>query len=172
MGVETTIDGKKCLFTADNFFHHDLYSGTGGWMGLNRSGPLLYEASARKVLEIAPDWVLAEHGSAMEFSAEDFRRRVEWAQTGACAADAMCPSGQHRHDWSPHHVHMEPLLHKAKPGATLEGELVVENVLGRKRNLTVTLQGRGKTADQTWEVEVGPVQRCGGGFPSRWERSC
>src|SRR5262245_12164502 len=71
MGVETTIDGKKCLFTADNFFHHELYSGTGGWMGLNRSGPHLYEQSARKVLAIKPDWVLAEHGSAMEFSEED-----------------------------------------------------------------------------------------------------
>src|SRR5206468_4492145 len=70
MGVETTIDGKRCFFTADNFFHHDLYSGTGGWMGLNRSSPLGYAASAQKVLEARPDWVLAEHGSAMEFSAE------------------------------------------------------------------------------------------------------
>jgi len=156
MGVETTIDGKKCLFTADNFFHHDLYSGTGGWMGLNRSGPRLYEASARKVLQIAPEWVLAEHGSAMEFSADDFRRRVEWAQFSARAADAVCPSGQYRQDWDPHHVHMEPVLHRAKAGDTVQGELVVENVLPRKRNLKVTLQGRGLTANQTWDVEVVP----------------
>jgi hypothetical protein len=156
MGVDTTIDGKKCLFTADNFFHHDLYSGTGGWMGLNRSGPLLYAASARKVSQIAPEWVLAEHGSAMEFNAEDFQRRVEWAQVAARAADSLCVSGQYRHDWNPHHVHLEPVLHKGKPGATLVGELVVENVLSRKRKLSVTIQGRGRTADQTWEVEVGP----------------
>jgi glyoxylase-like metal-dependent hydrolase (beta-lactamase superfamily II) len=156
MGVETTIDGKKCLFTADNFFHHDLYSGTGGWMGMNRSGPSLYAASAAKVLQIAPDWVLAEHGSAMEFNADDFRRRVEWAQTAGRAADSLCLSGQHRHDWSPHPVHLEPVLLKAKPGATIAGELVVENVLGKRRKLQATLQGRGKTADQTWDVEVGP----------------
>jgi glyoxylase-like metal-dependent hydrolase (beta-lactamase superfamily II) len=154
MGVETTIDGKKCLFTADNFFHHDLYSGTGGWMGLNRSGPNLYEQSARKVLSIKPDWVLAEHGSAMEFSEEDFSRRVEWAREAGKAADALSPSGRYRHDWNPHHVRVEPVLQKAKAGSTVKGELFVENVLGKPRKLTVTLQGRGRTDDQTWAVEV------------------
>jgi len=156
MGVETTIDGKKCLFTADNFFHHDLYSGTGGWMGLNRSGPGLYEQSARKVLALKPEWVLAEHGSAMEFSEADFRRRVDWARESGKAADALCPTGRYRHDWDPHQVHVEPVLHRAKAGATLTGELVVENVLARARKLSVTLEGRDRTADQSWQVEVGP----------------
>jgi glyoxylase-like metal-dependent hydrolase (beta-lactamase superfamily II) len=156
MGVETTIDGKRCLFTGDNFFHHDLYSGTGGWMGLNRSGPALYETSARKVLALAPDWVLAEHGSAMEFSAADFRRRVEWARVSARAADALCVSGNHRHDWNPHHVRLEPILQKARPGQTVKATLVVDNVLPRPRKLSVTLEGRGRTPDQTWTVEVGP----------------
>jgi hypothetical protein len=156
MGVETTIDGKRCLFTADNFFHHDLYSGTGGWMGLNRSGPGLYEQSARKVLAIKPEWVLAEHGSAMEFSEADFRRRVDWARESGRSADALCPTGRYRHDWDPHHVHVEPVLQRAKAAAAVKGELVVENVLGRPRKLTVLLEGRGRTADQTWQVEVGP----------------
>ena len=32
MGVEATIDGKRCYFTADNFFHQDQFSGSGaGW---------------------------------------------------------------------------------------------------------------------------------------------
>jgi glyoxylase-like metal-dependent hydrolase (beta-lactamase superfamily II) len=157
MGVETTIDGKKCLFTADNFFHHDLYSGTGGWMGLNRSGPLLYAASARKVLAIAPEWVLAEHGSAMEYSAADFRRRLAWAQAAARAADGLCPTGLHPHDWNPHAVHVEPVLQAGKAGGTVRAELVVENVLGKPRKLAVRLAGRGKTADQAWEVAVGPA---------------
>lgn len=150
MGVETVIDGKKCLFTADNFFHHDLYSGTGGWMGLNRSGPALYEQSARKVLALAPDWVLAEHGSAMEFSAADFQRRIEWAQVSGKAADALCVSGKHQHDWNPHQVRVEPILHKARPGATVTAELVVDNVLARRRTLRIVGAG------QTWDVEVGP----------------
>jgi glyoxylase-like metal-dependent hydrolase (beta-lactamase superfamily II) len=154
MGVETTIDGKRCFFTADNFFHHDLFSGTGGWMGLNRSSPLVYAASAQKVLDARPDWVLAEHGSAMEFSAEDFRRRVQWGRAAARAADAVCVSGKHLHDWDPHRVHVEPVLQKARPGATLKGVLVLGNALGRARKLRVALEGRSLTADQAWEVEV------------------
>jgi glyoxylase-like metal-dependent hydrolase (beta-lactamase superfamily II) len=162
MGVETTIDGKRCYFTADNWFHQDQFSGTGGWMGLNRSFPLPYSDSARKVLDAAPDWVLAEHGGAFEFNAEDFRRRVEWGKVSATGADAVSPSGNHRHDWDPHRVHVEPLVQKAKPGATLTGTLVAANPLDRPRKLTVTLEGRGLTPDQTWEVEAKPgatVQR-------------
>jgi glyoxylase-like metal-dependent hydrolase (beta-lactamase superfamily II) len=65
---------KRCYFTADNFFHQDTFSGSGGWMGLNRSSPPMYAASAQKVLDAAPEWVVAEHGGPFEFSAEDFRR--------------------------------------------------------------------------------------------------
>jgi glyoxylase-like metal-dependent hydrolase (beta-lactamase superfamily II) len=153
-GIETEIDGKKCFFTADNFFHQDQFSGTGGWMGLNRSWPLPYAESAQKVLDARPDWVLCEHGGAMEFNAEDFRRRVRWGRECAKAADAVCASGRHRHDWGPHAVHVEPVLQKARPGATLKGALVVGNALGRPRKLTVTLEGRGLVPDRAWEVEV------------------
>jgi len=155
MGVETTIDGKHCLFTADNFFHQDQFSGTGGWMGLNRSHPLLYAKSAQKVLDIAPEWVLAEHGGAFEFSVEDFRRRVAWGKVGAKAADALSPSGSHLRDWDPHRVHVEPLLAlRARPGATLKAALVVSNPLPQREKLSVTLEGRGIVADQTWDVET------------------
>jgi glyoxylase-like metal-dependent hydrolase (beta-lactamase superfamily II) len=147
MGVEATIDGKRCYFTADNFFHQDMFSGSGGWMGLNRSFPLPYAASAKKVLEAAPDWVLAEHGGPFEFNAEDFRRRVRWGEAGAVAADAMCPSGHHRHDWDPSAIAIEPLVHKAKAGAKLHLTLVVQNGLPKARNLTVLLEGRGLVDD-------------------------
>jgi hypothetical protein len=92
----------------------------------------------------------------MEFSAEDFRRRVRWGEEAAKAADALCPTGNHRHDWDPHAVHVEPLVQKARPGETLGGTLVVDNRLGRRRKLTVTLEGRGLARDETWEVEVAP----------------
>ena len=98
----------------------------------------------------------------MEFNAEDFRRRVRWGRACARAADAVCVSGRHRHDWDPHAVHVEPVLQQAKPGATLKGTLVVGNALGRPRKLTVTLEGRGLVPDRAWEVEVpagGEVRR-------------
>ena len=154
MGVEATIDGKRCFFTADNFFHQDMFSGSGGWMGLNRSFPPLYAASAKKVLDAAPEWVLAEHGGPFEFSAEDFRRRVEWGKVSAKAADALCLSGNHQSDWNPHRVHVEPLVQKAKAGAKLRCTLVVTHLFTEKEKLTVTLEGRGLTKDQTWELDV------------------
>lgn len=155
MGVEATIDGKRCFFTADNFFHQDMFSGSGGWMGLNRSSPLMYAASAQKVLDARPEWVLAEHGGPFEFNEEDFRRRVRWGQAAAKSADALCLSGNHLSDWDPHRVHVEPLIQKAKPGDTVKGVLVVTNPLQRKEKLTAAMDGRGLTADQTWELEVG-----------------
>jgi glyoxylase-like metal-dependent hydrolase (beta-lactamase superfamily II) len=154
MGVETLIDGKKCFFTADNWFHQDQFSGTGGWMGLNRSYPLPYAASAKKVLEAAPDWVLAEHGGPFEFSAEDFRRRVEWGEVSAVAADAVCVSGQHRRDWDPNRIHVEPLIQKVRAGETITATLVATNPLPRAEKLTVALEGRGLTRDQTLELDV------------------
>jgi glyoxylase-like metal-dependent hydrolase (beta-lactamase superfamily II) len=154
MGVETVIDGKRCFFTADNFFHQDMFSGSGGWMGLNRSWPPYYAASAQKVLDAKPDWVLAEHGGPFEFNAEDFRRRVEWGKVTAKAADALCVSGNHRADWDPHRVHVEPLVQKGKAGATLKATLVVNNPLLRKETVRVTLEGRDVTADQNLELEV------------------
>jgi len=154
MGVEATIDGKHCYFTADNFFHQDMFSGSGGWMGLNRSFPPLYAASAKKVLDAAPDWVLAEHGGPFEFCAEDFRRRVAWANICAKAADALCLSGNHLRDWNPHRVHVEPLVQKAKPGAKVRGTLVVTNLRAQRETMIVTLEGRGLTKDQTWELDV------------------
>jgi hypothetical protein len=131
-----------------------MFSGSGGWMGLNRSFPQLYAASAKKVLDAVPDWVLAEHGGPFEFSAEDFRRRVEWGHVSAKAADLLCPSGNHLRDWNPHRVHFEPLIQKAKPGAKLNGTLVVTNLGLQGEKLTVTLEGRGLTKDQTWALEV------------------
>ena len=156
MAVETAIDGKKCLFTADNFFHIDLYSGTGGWMGLNRSWPGYYAASAQKILDLRPDWVLAEHGGAFEFNAEDIGRRVRWGETAAKACDALSPSGNHRHDWNPHRLHIEPLVHKAKAGGPLKATLVAQNALEKPEKVLAVLEGRGRFEDRTFQIEVAP----------------
>jgi hypothetical protein len=98
--------------------------------------------------------VLAEHGGPFEFSAEDFRRRVQWGKVSAKAADAISPSGNHRVDWDPHRVRIEPLIHKAKAGATLRARLVVSNPSAHGQKLNITLDGRGHTQVQTWDVEV------------------
>jgi glyoxylase-like metal-dependent hydrolase (beta-lactamase superfamily II) len=147
--IETTIDGKRCLFTADNFFHQDQFSGTGGWMGLNRSSPAAYGTSAQKVLDIAPERVLAEHGGPYNFSAEDYRRRVKWGEAAGKAADALCVSGNHRWDWNPNRVEFEPHLQTAKPGEKLKALLRLNNASAQNQTVTVTVRGRGIIPDGT-----------------------
>ena len=154
MGVETSIDGKKCMFTADNFFHHEQFSGTGGWMGLNRSSPGPYGTSAKKVLDFAPEWVLAEHGGPYEFSAEDYRRRVEWGKVGVKAADVISPTGSHLHDWNPHHIAVERLVHKAKAGDTIKATLKLSNHTNNARSISAFLEGRGIFVTQSWTKSV------------------
>jgi glyoxylase-like metal-dependent hydrolase (beta-lactamase superfamily II) len=149
MSVETMIDGKKCLFTADNFFHADQFSGSGGWMGLNRSWPLFYAQSAKMVLSSQPEWVLAEHGGAFVFNEEDFRRRVRWGEAAARAADALSPSGNHRRDWDPHRIHAVPVLIRAKPGEAVKARLIAHNPLAQPEKLIVRMNGRNFFAD--WE---------------------
>jgi glyoxylase-like metal-dependent hydrolase (beta-lactamase superfamily II) len=157
MGVEATIDGKRCYFTADNWFHQDQFSGTGGWMGLNRSYPLPYAESAQKIIDAAPEWVLAEHGGAFEFNAEDFRRRVRWGKECAKAAEAVCVSGSLRHDWDPSRVHAEPVVQKAHPNDEVAVTLVADNPLPRPETVTVRLGPGGPRYDL--EVPAGGTCR-------------
>jgi len=157
--IEATIDGKRCLFTADNFFHQDQYSGSGGWMGLNRSSPAVYGTSARKVLTLAPEWVLAEHGGPYVFNAEDYRRRERWGAAAAKACDAVSPSGSHLRDWTPHRVSVEPVRLTAKAGDTVRVTAFLDGLGPAEEVVTLTLRGRGVFDDGPVETKVAPGRR-------------
>ena len=154
MAIETVIDNKKCLFTADNFFHQDQFSGSGGWMGLNRSFPGPYGLSAQKVLDLSPDWILAEHGGPFVFNHEDFKRRVQWGRTSSDAANAICVSGWHRRDWDPHRVRVEPIVNSARPGDTIHFNIMINNILDKTDSYKLFLDGDRLTDDQSWSIEV------------------
>ncbi|MDB5309681.1 MAG: Hydroxyacylglutathione hydrolase [Gemmataceae bacterium] len=158
-GIETTIDGKRCVFTADNFFHQDQFSGTGGWMGLNRSSPVPYGTSAKKVLDIAPEWVLAEHGGPYVFSAEDYRRRVKWGEAAGKVCDALCVSGSHLRDWTPHRVSVGPVLITATPAGRITVGVTVDGSGSQVEEGELVLAGRGVFPNQSRAFRVNPGQR-------------
>jgi glyoxylase-like metal-dependent hydrolase (beta-lactamase superfamily II) len=151
MGIEVEIDGKKCFLTGDNFYHADQFSGSGGWSGFNRGLPDGYARSAAEVLAARPDWILAEHGGAMEFHEEDWRRRIRWAEAAARAADRLSPSGDHRRDWDPHRLRVEPFILRAQSDGEIRAELVL--AAPPAGSLVVHLDGRGLVADRTIRVE-------------------
>ena len=165
MGVETIIDGKKCFFTADNFFHQDMFSGSGGWMGLNRSFPLLYADSARQGAEGRPRLGAGRAWRPLRVQRRGFSPPRRLGQESAQGRRRSVSERQSPHDWNPHRIHVEPLVHKAKPGDTIEATLVVDPQPSggpAAEELNVVLEGRGLLADQSWQVRPvfgGPVRR-------------
>jgi glyoxylase-like metal-dependent hydrolase (beta-lactamase superfamily II) len=157
-GIETTIDGKRCVFTADNFFHQDQFSGSGGWMGLNRSSPAVYGTSAKKVLDVAPEWVLAEHGGPYVFDKEDYRRRAKWGEAAGKACDALCVSGDHLRDWTPHRVTVEPSLQSANAGDTITVRVALGSLAPNDPGATAAVLGRGLFPDQTVALTPGAAR--------------
>ena len=154
MGLEVAVDGKRCVFTGDNFYHADQYTGSGGWSALNRGLPGGYARTARRILESRPDWILAEHGGAFAFNGEDFRRRVRWAEAAAAAADAISLSGNHEWDWNLHRVRVEPHLAEVRAGKQLAVELVVTNPSTRERRFKVRFARPGIVTAVEAEVVV------------------
>jgi glyoxylase-like metal-dependent hydrolase (beta-lactamase superfamily II) len=139
MSVEVQLDGRRVMFTGDNFYRADQYTGSGGWSGLNRGLPLGYAASIGRILERSPDWILAEHGGAMDFDRQDFELRKRWAQAAALAADALSPSGNHRQDWDPHRVRIDPLRLAVVAGQSVDVEVAVTNPTKNAQRLNLSL---------------------------------
>lgn len=152
MGVEVAVDGHRVLFTGDNFYHDKQYSGSGGWSGRNRGLPAGYVASCEKILNLKPDWILAEHGGAFEFHAEDFCRRRDFARTAVQIADQLSPSGDHRVDWDPQRVRIEPLITPAQPNATVKCRLVIQNPTRSPAAFVIRPARTDIVADSEWKL--------------------
>jgi glyoxylase-like metal-dependent hydrolase (beta-lactamase superfamily II) len=158
MALQTVVDGKRSIFTADNFFHRKQYSGTGGWMGLNRSYPRAYGLSAAKVLEWNPEWILAEHGGPYVFNADDYRRRMKWGEAAGRAGDQICITGKMEWDWNPYLVEFIPYLQKLSLDSSIEGVIEFHNPSNDKQIMRVELLGRGIFENQEFVIEVAAGQ--------------
>ena len=153
-GIRTTIDNKNCVFTGDNFFHREQYSGSGGWMGLNRGLPEGYARSARKILDLKPDWVLAEHGGPYKFSPADYERRAEWADDSGKTIDQLCATGTAAWDWNPQRITVVPVAQKYDDKKPARWTVTFVNPLGKAVEYEATLQGRGLFEDVVLKVQV------------------
>ncbi len=139
--LETTIDGRRAVFSGDSFYpvrHWDIADGTGGWSGLNRGFPEYHARSARLMIDIRPQWVLAEHNKAFWFDDREWRLRVRWAEQAAEALDALSPSGDHRYDFNPHVFAAYPLITRAAEGAV---ELRVDNPFDEPMRVEYRVRG-------------------------------
>ncbi len=154
LGVEVQVDGHHALFTGDNFYHHEQYSGGGGWSGRNRGLPDGYRRSAEKILAMKPDWILAEHGGAFTFHPDDFERRRDFAREAALLADGLSPSGDHRIDWDPQRVRIEPLISAATPAKPMRCLLVMHNPSRAAVAYTIRPARRDIVTETEWHAIV------------------
>jgi glyoxylase-like metal-dependent hydrolase (beta-lactamase superfamily II) len=123
----TAVDGRRVVFSGDNFYPPQQWGGTGGLCGLNGGHPVSgWQASIRLLLELQPDWLLAAHVQPFPYRRSDFEAMLGWSEAAAEAMRALAPDGcLERH----HDPHLIELLPYSQP---LQGETVT--VTARVRN--------------------------------------
>ena len=129
--LETRVDGHHVVFSGDSYYpvkEWDLADGTGGWSGLNRGFPGHHASSARLMMDIHPEWVLAEHAKPFQFALLEWEYRARWGEEAAAALDRLSPSGNHRFDYNPHVFRAYPLMTQGSVAGTVE--LRVDNPFG------------------------------------------
>jgi glyoxylase-like metal-dependent hydrolase (beta-lactamase superfamily II) len=144
LAVEAIVDGKHVLFTGDNFFPVEQWTGTGGIMGLNRGLPMGHGYSAAKTIEISPEWILAGHEFPFIFDYDEFRNRVNWAKEVSACMVRLSPEGEWRVHFDPHAISIYPFLSQVT-----RGQRIVAWIQGEESDLI------DPDFDMTWDLPRG-----------------
>lgn len=161
-----TVDGQQVLFSGDNFQPPSRWNGTGGFCAYNvgrfREG---FAASARAVLDWAPDLICNGHGCVYRFAPSHYRRIVRWAGRAEQAVRALCASASWLAEYDCHATRWEPFVSRARPGQTVELAVVRRNHGRRAEALSVRPVGPpgwdAEPAARRIRVPVGVVRRSG-----------
>jgi glyoxylase-like metal-dependent hydrolase (beta-lactamase superfamily II) len=161
----TAVDGRRVVFSGDNFYPPQQWGGTGGLSGLNGGHPIKgWRASIDLLLELQPDWVLAAHVQPFPFRRADFEAMRDWTDAVAEAMRALAPDGCLERHHDPHlielHPYCQPLtddrvtvtarVHNPYPHPVqVDLALVLPDGWGlprARRRLTVSAGGRAETS--------------------------
>jgi len=125
--IESVVDGRHVLFSGDNFFPVEQWTGTGGIMGLNRGLPEGHAFSAEKTRQISPEWVLAAHGFPILYDAIEFQNRENWAWDALIFMKQHAPvESEWRLHFDPHYLSAYPFINRANRGEFVNVWLVGE----------------------------------------------
>jgi glyoxylase-like metal-dependent hydrolase (beta-lactamase superfamily II) len=96
----TVVDGRKVMFSGDNFQPPSRWYGHGGFCAWNTSRPAAgYGRSARLVLRWKPDLLACGHGTAFRFAPSHFRKVAAWARDAEEALRGLCVHGDPERDY-------------------------------------------------------------------------
>jgi glyoxylase-like metal-dependent hydrolase (beta-lactamase superfamily II) len=111
---ETTIDGRSCLFSGDNFYPPQQWGGTGGLCGLNGGHPLRgWRRSIDLVLQLSPEWILASHIQPFPYRRADFLACRAWTEEVAAAMRDLAPDGMLERHHDPNWIALAPYVQAA-----------------------------------------------------------
>jgi glyoxylase-like metal-dependent hydrolase (beta-lactamase superfamily II) len=115
---ETTVDGRRVLFSGDNFYPPQQWGGTGGLCGLNGGHPFKgWRRSIDLVLSLEPEWILASHIQPFPYRRDDFLACRDWTEAVAAAMRDIAPDGCLERHHDPHWITMEPYAQPAPPAS-------------------------------------------------------
>jgi len=114
----TAVDGKKVVFSGDNFYPPQQWGGTGGLSGLNGGHPLRgWRGSIELMLMLEPDWVLASHVQPFPYRRADFEAMLGWSEAVADAMRALAPDGCLERHHDPHLIELFPYCQRLQGDA-------------------------------------------------------
>ena len=97
---QTVVDGRKVLFSGDNFQPPSRWSGQGGFCAWNSSRLVAgYGRSAALVLRWRPEILACGHGTSFYFSDKHFRKVAAWAKKAERALLNLSPHGNLEQDY-------------------------------------------------------------------------
>jgi hypothetical protein len=105
----TAVDGRRVIFSGDNFYPPQQWGGTGGLSGLNGGHPLNgWRRSIELLLQLEPDWLLAAHVQPFPYRRADFQAMLAWSDAVAEAMRSLAPDGCLERHHDPHLVLLSP----------------------------------------------------------------
>jgi glyoxylase-like metal-dependent hydrolase (beta-lactamase superfamily II) len=123
----TAVDGRRVVFSGDNFYPPQQWGGTGGLCGLNGGHPLKgWRRSIELVLQLEPEWLLAAHVQPFPYRRADFEAMLAWSEAVADAMRSIAPDGCLERHHDPHLITLSPYCQ------TLQGETI--DVTARVQN--------------------------------------
>lgn len=105
----TALDGRRVVFSGDNFYPPQQWGGTGGLCGLNGGHPLKgWRRSIELVLQLEPDWLLAAHVQPFPYRRADFQAMLAWSEAVTEAMRSLAPDGNLERHHDPHLIELSP----------------------------------------------------------------
>ncbi len=86
-----------------------------------------------------------------------FRRRLEFAVRARELADRISPSGDHRIDWDPQRIRVDPLISTVKRGEKVRLRVAVDNPSKTKTGYTIRVAPGLIARNQQWQVAAEPA---------------